>query len=144
MAYAGIDYGRGVTNIDTETGIRYGVLPLNEVPEFWCECSSPDYPEPETEDDLLDFMDPIGWYYVDNGVAAYCSQDSVDIFLSKSPYYTRCGFCSPCAPVAGYLMSPNEDGPKVYCAPHDWFSEDSPCPYPVYRVEDDSLVYSPT
>jgi hypothetical protein len=31
MAYSGIDYGMGKTNIDHETGIRYGVINSNEL-----------------------------------------------------------------------------------------------------------------
>ena len=31
MAYSGIDYGMGKTNIDHETGIRYGVISSNEL-----------------------------------------------------------------------------------------------------------------
>ena len=29
-----IDYGRGLTNVDHETGIRYGIIPANRV-EYW-------------------------------------------------------------------------------------------------------------
>lgn len=65
--------------------------------------------------------------------------DDSDIFITKSPYYTKCQFCSPCAPGAGYIMNQCEDGPRAYCFGHDWF-EDNKAPYTVYRVADDSIV----
>ena len=39
----GIDYGRGQTNIDHETGIRYGVIPQNDVLQSWSDASEADY-----------------------------------------------------------------------------------------------------
>lgn len=39
----GIDYGMGQTNIDHNSGIRYGVIPLNEVCQAWCDSSEADY-----------------------------------------------------------------------------------------------------
>lgn len=33
MTYSGIDYGMGQTNIDKETGIRYGVINANTLSE---------------------------------------------------------------------------------------------------------------
>jgi hypothetical protein len=42
----GIDYGGGVTNIDPETGIRYGVIPMNELHEFAHESFEDDYGDP--------------------------------------------------------------------------------------------------
>ena len=38
----GIDYGRGQTNIDHKTGIRYGVIHQNEVLQAWADSSEPD------------------------------------------------------------------------------------------------------
>ncbi len=40
---AGIDYGRGQTNIDLETGIRFGVISQHSVTQAWCDSSEPDY-----------------------------------------------------------------------------------------------------
>jgi hypothetical protein len=42
----GIDYGMGQTNIDKETGIRFGVIPANDVGESWYEDSEAEYGEP--------------------------------------------------------------------------------------------------
>lgn len=41
--YAGIDYGLGTTNIDRETGIRFGVINQNEVLQAWADSSEADY-----------------------------------------------------------------------------------------------------
>ncbi len=40
------DYGMGLTNIDKETGIRYGVISQNEVLQAWCDYSEAYYGEP--------------------------------------------------------------------------------------------------
>lgn len=86
-----------------------------------------------------DFCDPIGFVYNSQGYNASQGSDDSDIFITKSPYYTRARFCSPCAPGACYLMNPDEDGAKAYCFGHDWF-EDGKAPYPVYRVDNDAVV----
>ena len=41
--YIGIDYGRGVTNIDIDTGIRYGVIPTNALDSWIYEELQGDY-----------------------------------------------------------------------------------------------------
>jgi hypothetical protein len=81
---------------------------------------------------------PLGFYVNEADLSAHCSDDG-DIFITKSPFYTLCQFCSPCAPGAGYLMNPCEDGIKAYCFGHDWF-EDGKAPYPVYSVETNALI----
>jgi hypothetical protein len=43
--YAGIDYGLGRTNIGAN-GIRFGVIPMNEVCQAWSDSSEPQYGEP--------------------------------------------------------------------------------------------------
>lgn len=175
----GIDYGMGQTNIDKETGIRYGVLSSHEITQAWADASEPDYGPAtcgkcgneavEFDDDthgaytegerrgeyacescerVFDSDDaygdePLGWYLDDGEYEAVQNGDDCDIFIMKSPYYTKAAFCSPCAPGACYLTSPDEDGEKAYCFHHDWFDDDNPCPYPVWRVADDSVVYTP-
>jgi hypothetical protein len=86
-----------------------------------------------------------------------------NVFILASPYYTYAQFCSPCVPGAGNLdnafqqVNPPADCPattngenyrhdaemagfpKVYCLGHDWF-DDNKAPYPVFSVEDSSLV----
>jgi hypothetical protein len=46
MGNAGIDYGRCVTNIDLETGIRFGVIALHSVSGDALNDLEPDYGEP--------------------------------------------------------------------------------------------------
>ena len=41
--YAGIDYGMGRTNIDPETGIRYGVISQHSIMPEAMEDMEPDY-----------------------------------------------------------------------------------------------------
>jgi len=48
--YAGIDYGMGQTNIDTDNGIRYGVISMHDVLQAWCDSSEADYGKPGIED----------------------------------------------------------------------------------------------
>jgi len=147
--YKGIDYGLGQTNIDKETGIRYGVINQNEVGQAWFESSEAVYPNevfcPEcgNEDiyssDINMEIDPIGFKYEEEGYICTQSYDDTDIFITKSPYFTYCQFCSPCAPGAGYIMNTVENGVKAYCLGHDWF-EDNEAPYPVYSVETGELI----
>ncbi len=85
--------------------------------------------------------EPLCHTYEDEGYIAVLHRDN-DIFVTKSPYFTRAAFCSPCAPGACYLTSPVEDGPRCYCLGHDWF-EDGEAPYPVYLVATGTLVISP-
>jgi hypothetical protein len=172
----GIDWGRGVTNIDLETGIRYGVIYSNEVMSEALNDFEGDYGQPscpkcgaegitpltDLSDDVSFEIDPTKDYacegcqecfYSDECFpeSPYCqvlndgeyeAQISEDgsIFVFKSPYYTRAVYCSPCAPGACYLTSPDPEGDKAYCLGADFF-EDGKTPYPVYKIEDDSLVY---
>lgn len=142
--YLGIDYSLGRSNID-ENGIRYGVIPANSVGESWFEESEPHYvascPECGSEletfeevtcicgykidpDSDFDLLEPLSLYIDNAEYLAEQSYDDPDIFILKSPYYTYCQFCSPCAPGAGYLLNtldvPNEDN-RAYCFGHDWF-----------------------
>jgi hypothetical protein len=172
----GIDYGLGSVNIDKETGIRYGVISANDVPD-WYDEAEPDYGDPhcpkcggelaefddEVHDDFppesagscADFAcetcnhyvdsgraqpdEPHG-YVLDNGEYQASSDGDGDIFIVKSPYFTRAEFCSPCAPGACYLTNPDEDGERAYCFGIDWF-EDGKAPYPVYSVATGELVF---
>ena len=143
----GIDDGRGLTNIDLENGIRYGVIPSSDVLQAWADDSEAVYPEPENEeeddDDPCLCDEPIGFKYDDGTLQAHQGGDDSDIFITKSPYYTRAAFCSPCAPGACHLRNPDKDGEKTYCFPPSWFDDPEDCPYPVWQVEDNELVYEP-
>lgn len=154
-----IDYGRGLTNIDLKTDIRYGVIPLHIVGQAWYEDAKPVYSKPhcphcgnvlkkipseyvkgvcphckkqfESYDDD-ECQQLIGWRYDEKGYQAHQSDDSTDVWVTKSPYFTYCGHCSPCAPGAGYLTS--EGDVKTYCFGHNWF-ESGKAPYRVYSVK---------
>lgn len=133
----GIDWGGGVTNIDVKTGIRYGVINQKEVLQAWCDSSEPDFAECR-EDEENDCLEPLSYSLDDGEYKATCGEDG-DIFIIKSPYYTRCNYCSPCAPGAGWLMSPDKLGIKAYCFGHDWF-DSGVAPYPVYSVKNNKEV----
>lgn len=162
---AGIDYGMGLANVDRETGIRYGVISVASV-EWWydrAEYGEPTCPEcgegisesHETEGATKDYhcsvcdrsywsdhCDLPTWHYGETGAPrkGYVAIESLlGIFVELSPYYTLARFCSPCAPGAGDLGSPDEDGVKTYCLGHDWF-EDGRAPYPVFSVATGALV----
>ncbi len=177
---AGIDYGRGQTNIDKNNGIRFGVISSHEVLQAWADSSEGYYGDPscpkcghkaqeyserdedEDTENGIEFDgtggdyccescryhfdsdeaygdEPISHYIDDEEYTAEQGGDDCDIFITKSPYYTRAAFCSPCAPGACYLASPCDEGERAYCFGHDWF-EGGKAPYPVYRVSDDSLI----
>jgi hypothetical protein len=138
----GIDYsGGGNVNRDAETGIHYGVISQNEVLQAWADSSEARFPCEDCEhnvdnegcDDCMD-CEPLEYTYDDEGYVCQQSADDPDIFIIKSPYYTFCGYCSPCAPGTGYIMSTREEGIKAYCFGHDWF-DDEKAPYPVYDVK---------
>ena len=182
--YAGIDYGLGMSNVDRETGIRYGVVSINSLNldcvydgsfdedygEPTCPtcggmaipADDPSIPENAGDDwpnvrehgacddyacltcehfldsDSVFSEELLGMSYNRDGYQLSSAFDNTELFVTKSPYYARAQYCSPCAPGAGNLDHPCEDGPKTYCLGHDWF-EDSKAPYPVYAVADDTL-----
>jgi hypothetical protein len=89
--------------------------------------------------DVPDCAEPLSFYIDDGEYFAEGGGDDPDIFITKSPYFTKCQLCSPCAPGAGYLMTPMPNGVEAYCFGHDFF-EDGKAPYPVYRVESGELI----
>jgi len=152
MSYTGIDYGRGMTNIDHTNAIRYGVINQHVVGSFWFDEAESVYPCDEC-DAFVDgectencpFCEPIGFKYERDGYAAWCGEDG-DIFVTKSPFYTYAQFCSPCAPGACYLtnaVDEENEGNKAYCFGQDLFDDDNPCPYDVWRVDTGEKIYTP-
>jgi len=163
--YKGIDYGMGQSNIDLETGIRYGIIPSHSIGQAWydeaevnypiacphCGSDMDEIPDEETkcndcqetisEDDFME-LEPASWFVNGEGYLAEQSRDDSDIFICKSPFYTFAQFCSPCAPGACHLDNPlTSPDPynKCYCFGHDWF-EDGKAPYPIYSIETGKLV----
>lgn len=134
--YAGIDYGNSATNRDKANGIRYGVLPQNEVLQAWADSSKPEYgpahcpkcghevkSSGDSEADYADkdftcehceksfwsddcFGDEPNGFTYDRDGYEASSGQGGDIFVIKSPYFTYAQLCSPCAPGACYLLHP--------------------------------------
>jgi len=162
----GIDYGHGKTNIDIQTGIRYGVIPYIDLIEWALNEFTPEYGEafcPECGGELLaeseesdneytcsecaeSFNDGHELGYTDNPSNILDDHEYTaaldeygDIFITESPYYTHAGLCSPCVPGAGHLRSIVEDGYKTFCFGNEWF-KGGKAPYPVYSVKTNKLV----
>jgi hypothetical protein len=134
----GLDYGRGLTNIDPETKIRYGIISLNAVMQAWCDSSEPHYSCKSCEEDEETCeadCEPSSWYIDDGEYQAETCFDGTEIMITKSPYFTGGNYCSPCAPGAISLdeagLGPCDD--KAYCFNHDWF-EGERAPYRVFLV----------
>lgn len=146
----GIDYGRGKTNIDTETGIRYGIISGNliNVEDFVfhydivcpnCGKLFDDMPD-EDEDGLIpcnscevsscpdDFTpeEPSDILYNDNGCCLRYSADSNEVWIFKSPFKAMGSHASPCAP--GAITFPGDDA-WAYCLDKDWFYNEEDVPY---------------
>jgi hypothetical protein len=178
--YSGIDYGRGQTNIDIRTGIRYGVINSNELGEFaWSEIQangvdvdyenareellsslahavksvledySTHFDAKEIAEEIVDNLDIdyqntgdcARYHYKEGcqgemGVVFDVASDG-DIFVTDSKFYALCSFCSPCAPGAGYLLTPGSI--KTYCLGPDWFDKGA-MPYKCFRVSDNTEV----
>lgn len=153
----GIDYGRGVTNIDAATHIRYGVISQHTVGKAWYDNSEDVYDDcgcvPFENGDETDecLCEPVGQHYEAEGYVLANCLDS-DIMVIRAPYYTYAPYCSPCVPGAGNLDDAERVAPKIthddngtqtvewrggtqtYCLGHDWF-ERHIAPYPVFSVE---------
>ena len=65
------------------------------------------------------------------------------MWFTRSPYFTRAAFCSPCAPGACHLANPREDGERAYCPGPDWFDDENPAPFPIYSVATGEIVATP-
>jgi hypothetical protein len=179
--YIGVDYSIGLSNINLKTGIRYGVIPHQDVGAAWYEDAEAYYGEPTCPhcgnelanwdlDEHTKYEEEPGaqfsefvcencekiideeWMYPEEPMSHFVDSDGykaeqtdeVDIFITKSPFFTYAQFCSPCAPGACYLPSPlhiPNMGNRCFCFGHEWF-EDERAPYPVYSVETERMVKS--
>lgn len=92
----------------------------------------------DPDDRGSDMIESCGSSYDRRGYEATCGERG-DIFVMKSPYFTRAQFCSPCAPGACYLTNLCDDGERAYCFGHEWY-EGGKAPYPVFSVESGELV----
>lgn len=154
--YIGIDYSLGKSNFDTKNGIHFGVIPHNEVGQAWYNSSEPFYIvycpycgyelkkgfdskqcyrcKRKFENGDFDEIEPSSFIYKKEGYLLEQNYDDPDIWVFKSPYYSKSQYCSPCAPGAGYLMNEIDDGIKTYCLGPDFF-ENGKAPYKVYSVK---------
>lgn len=138
-AYKGINYaGFTGANRNPKTGIRYGVIPANDVGQSWFDSSEADYGEPSCpkcgnkankarksdyhcprckyhfDSDEAYRDTPVAFTLMDGQYKAQQSGEDYDIFILDSPYFTYAQFCSPCAPGACYLLNPLLS-PEVTC-----------------------------
>ena len=135
----------------------------NKINEFFKDLGFlPGDKEIDIRDEILEYHDDhyqgddTGIYdYKDGNYTLHNSGDNFGLFVIKSPYYTFCRQCSPCAPGAGNLDEPIEKEEyekigdffcnyhktalKTYCLDKSFF-EGEKAPYRVYRVEDDTEV----
>ena len=137
---------------------------LNDIKAL-CEDYNLDYERINTDSFIDEYSD--NYQGNDSGIMDYSdkeydlhvSGDNFGIFVMRSPYYTYCNQCSPCAPGAGNLDSPvdKEDydkkphgvfmygTEKAYCLGPEWFDQDNDqysrkIPYRVFRVDNDQEV----
>ena len=88
----GIDYGNGKTNFDVKNGIRFGIIPADEVGQFWYDESEPQYGEPacpvcdgevtDYDDNEHDEYEPYNNY----GVSEYTCVNCETIFSTEDVY----------------------------------------------------------
>jgi len=94
------------------------------------------------------FIEPSSFIIDNSDYQAECV-DNVDIFIMKSRFYTYAKFCSPCAPGACYLKDytpvdeVTRDMDKCYCFGLEMFDDTFPCPYPIWEIATDKLIYEP-
>lgn len=91
MAYAGIDYGLGTTNIDTATGIRYGVISQHSVnADAFFEEQELDYGDascPKCGTMALEYdRDKHESYESGNGCADYACEQCAYVFDSSEAF----------------------------------------------------------
>lgn len=127
--YIGIDYSLGQANCDLATGIHYGIIFANSLLSEAISDFEAIYPKNSEEDD---FIAPIAFTYEKDGYVLELNDDNT-IWVFKSPYFTTCAYCSPCAPGAGDLNAYRTNGVKTYCLDLSWF-DNNVAPYLVYNV----------
>ena len=134
-----IDYGRqplangNLPNRDPNTGIRYGIVSLNEL-AWWAldefepitivacpACGAELNDEFDSEIDSCHdcghtsefsedwYSDPVGWTYQQDEYSLWLDESN-EVWVFKSPHTTsKWSHCSPCAPGAAYLKGGFED-----------------------------------
>ncbi len=97
---AGIDYGSGMTNIDVETGIRFGVISQHSIGQAWADSAEADYGKPtcpkcgdeaieydESKDIVRDQMgNEQGQFECGHGCADFMCENCEYVFDSSDAY----------------------------------------------------------
>lgn len=148
-----IDYGtlngKTLCNNDEERLVRYGVVSINSLHyDIWGDLES-DFGDPscpkcgtndlvESEDgeyfcDNCDYTlrdgeeypdEANGFYYIGDDCKMSSAFDNTCLFVTKSTHVMKVRLCSPCAPGAGDIDSPDKDrGWWAYCPPPSWWPE---------------------
>ena len=125
--------------MNTKTGIRYGIISVNEIdsdfladfeaiyPKVDCDnCGmtlTSDYCEycESDQSDAWDNLEPLGYLYNKNGLHAEYYPDSGYVMVFKSRSIFKRALCSPCYPNAGDLSTPGNY--KTYGIPTKYLSE---------------------
>jgi hypothetical protein len=131
-----------VDNLMTDTDYVVSDDLKEQIKDMILQEQSDDYENPDGQMD-----------YSDSEYDLHVSGDNFGIFVMRSPYYTYCRNCSPCAPGAGDLNNPvdpvNLDlaqlehiGAKTLCLGPEWFDKGDDqyarkIPYRVFRVDND-------
>jgi hypothetical protein len=141
------DFTNQIKNILNDNGFSIGQI--DEVLTPAIDCFNENYEN-----------DNHGYEYTDKEYILHISDDNFGIFVIKSPYYTFCRQCSPCAPGAGDLDNPisydqyiekisggwlyTDTAVKAYCLPREFFDDEySKIPYRYYRVDNDKEEIAP-
>lgn len=123
---------KAIRHLEEEFDLRPGVIPADDT------TYSDLFGELEEKGLLITDGESGPYRYEQDGYLIDTTSDN-GLFILKSPYFTYCRECSPCAPNAGYLKS-QPGSMKAYCLGADWFDEYSPLPYTVYSVETGEVV----
>lgn len=165
-----------IANHDPLTGIAYGIICQYDMSPEVLNDFEPDYGKPDEAEcpecgtvisgdvgewgdsitcgacgevfelELPECSEPCAHTYEGDGLVLVLD-DSGDVWIFKSPYYTIAEKCSPCAPGAGYLRSDGRKPTsssmgapeKTYALPGNFF-DDGIAPYPLWSVETDMKV----
>jgi hypothetical protein len=151
MDFANIERLLGVqpSNINPETGVRYGVVALHSLEdwvweEFWQNGTNETWEyakrewlaeNPNHDEDSEEFQEwNESWECDEQEYSLECDGMKLElsylggaplVFVLQSPYISRARECSPCVPNAGDLDSKDADGVECYDLPADWYRTDS-------------------
>jgi len=125
-----------MNNINSTTGIRYGVVSMNSLqPWVWDEFFykgrnlTLEAWEKENPDasDALDYEGEEEEYYLETDtlklILGYLGGAPL-IWVMESPFIARALLCSPCVPGAGDLDSQSDQGEECYTLPPEWWGEE--------------------